>query len=82
MVTKRKPKKKKLKFELSVTAVGGIGIVVFCIFLWMFLLGVWVGQSLLLPSYEADIHSSAAGDASSFVQVIQAEKKAIKTTKQ
>lgn len=28
----------------------GLGIVCFCIFLWMFLLGVWSGQTVLLPS--------------------------------
>jgi hypothetical protein len=43
--------KKKLKFELSLGAIGGIGVIIFCLFLWMFLLGVWAGQSLLFPSY-------------------------------
>ncbi len=41
---------KKYKFELTRSAIGGIGVVCFCIFLWMFLLGVWTGQSLLMPS--------------------------------
>lgn len=50
MAAKRKPQVKKLKFELTRSAVGGIGVVVFCLFLWMFLLGVWAGQSLLLPT--------------------------------
>lgn len=42
---------KKFKFELTRGAIGGIGIVCFCIFLWLFLLGVWTGQSLLTPSF-------------------------------
>jgi hypothetical protein len=49
MATRRKTKPKKLKFELTKTAIGGIGVVTFCLFLWMFLLGVWAGQSLLRP---------------------------------
>ena len=32
------------------SGIGGIAIVCFCIFLWMFLLGVWAGQSLLKPT--------------------------------
>lgn len=48
--TKRK-QVKKYKFELTRGAIGGIGVVCFCIFLWMFLLGVWTGQSLLMPSF-------------------------------
>ena len=47
--TKRK-QVKKYKFELTRGAIGGIAVVCFCIFLWMFLLGVWTGQSLLMPS--------------------------------
>jgi len=47
-VGKRRPF--KVKFELTRSSIGGIAIVCFCIFLWMFLLGVWAGQSLLRPS--------------------------------
>lgn len=49
MATVRKKKIPKLKFEVSRTGVAGIAIVVFCVFLWMFLLGVWVGQKVLFP---------------------------------
>lgn len=52
MAVARKPRgKKKIRFELSLGAIGGIAVVVFCLFLWMFLFGVWAGQSLLFPSY-------------------------------
>lgn len=45
-------KQKKVKFELTAMGIAGIGVVFFCIFLWMFLLGVWAGQTILLPSTE------------------------------
>ena len=51
MAARRKPQAKKLKFELTKSAVAGIAVIAFCLFLWMFLLGVWAGQSVLLPSY-------------------------------
>jgi len=57
MVTKKKPvrrKKKKtpkrFRFQLGLAGVAGIGVVAFCLFLWMFLLGIWAGQTILLPS--------------------------------
>jgi len=52
MAGRRKPQAKKIRFELTYNGIAGIGIVCFCIFLWMFLLGVWTGQTLLLPSPE------------------------------
>ena len=42
-------KVKKIRFELTPSAIAGVGVVCFCIFLWMFLLGVWAGDSLLRP---------------------------------
>lgn len=79
MATPRKPQAKKLKFELTRSGVAGIGVIVFCLFLWMFLLGVWAGQSLLMPSYEkkslvAEEQGTAVGPL-----VIRADKKAKKT---
>lgn len=50
MARAKRTQKKKYKFELTLGAIGGVGVVCFCIFLWMFLLGVWTGQSLLMPS--------------------------------
>jgi len=60
MAARRKPPVKKIRFELTYSAVAGIGIVCFCIFLWMFLLGVWTGQTLLLPSL--DTSAGVAGN--------------------
>ena len=76
MATTRKPKKKKIRIELTRSGIAGIGVVVFCLFLWMFLLGVWTGQSLLLPSYEK--RQSLVDPSESGHQVIRAEKHAIK----
>ena len=50
MATKGRQTVKKIKFELTRSGIAGIGVVMFCIFLWMFLLGVWTGQSLLVPA--------------------------------
>lgn len=50
MVAVRKNQVKMVRFELTRSSIFGIAVVVFCLFLWMFLLGVWAGQSLLLPS--------------------------------
>jgi len=50
MAAPRKRARPKIKFELSRSGIGGIAIVCFCIFLWMFIFGVWAGQSLLKPS--------------------------------
>lgn len=50
MAAGKRKQVKKYKFELTTGAIGGIGVVCFCIFLWMFLFGVWTGQSLLMPS--------------------------------
>lgn len=52
MATSRKKNKFTIKFELGVGGLLSVGIVVFCVFLWMFLFGVWTGQTLLEPSGE------------------------------
>lgn len=47
--TTRKKRVNTVKFELTKSSIGGIAVVCFCLFLWMFLIGVWTGQSLLSP---------------------------------
>lgn len=42
-------KVKKVRFELTRSGIAGVGVVCFCIFLWMFLLGFWAGESVLRP---------------------------------
>lgn len=82
MAVRRKPRVKKLKFELTKSAVAGIGVIAFCLFLWMFLLGVWAGQSLLLPSYEKNELVAMEEPLKTIGPlVIRAEKKIIKKVK-
>jgi hypothetical protein len=42
-----------IRFELTWRGVFGIAVVVFCLFLWMFILGIWAGQTILPPSSPA-----------------------------
>ena len=77
---KRKKPAKKVKFQLSRSGIGGIAVVTFCIFLWMFLLGVWAGQSLLYPPVikkKTDTVAKDSGEGKKILDVIQleAEKK-------
>lgn len=60
---KRKKPVKKIKFQLTRSAIAGIAVVCFCIFLWMFLVGVWAGQSLLYRPVNVDKISHEAGDS-------------------
>ena len=78
MAAKRKTPVKKLRFELTRSAVGGIGVVVFCLFLWMFLLGVWAGQSLLLPTESNTRVVEEKAMQQPEPLVIRAEKKVLK----
>ena len=47
MATVKRKKGFSIKFDLSPAGLLGLGAVCFCIFLWMFLLGVWSGQTVL-----------------------------------
>ena len=47
---KKRKTAKKFRFQLNLPGVAGIAVVAFCLFLWMFLLGIWAGQTILLPS--------------------------------
>ncbi|MBU0673972.1 MAG: SPOR domain-containing protein [Proteobacteria bacterium] len=68
MTVTNRQKKFSVKFELSPKGMVGAGVVCFCIFLWMFLLGVWAGQTIFRPSVtsrvtplEISIPSATAG---------------------
>ncbi|TKB28001.1 hypothetical protein FCL47_00465 [Desulfopila sp. IMCC35006] len=78
MAVKRRTQAKKLKFELTRSAIAGIGVIVFCLFLWMFLLGVWTGQSLLLPSYEKNDVVAHEPVKKIGPLILRAEKKIVK----
>ncbi len=77
---KRKKPVKKIKFQLTRSGIAGIAIVCFCIFLWMFLVGVWAGQSLLYPpvikkTSDSIIQDSGKGKQILDVIQLEAEKK-------
>jgi len=40
---------KPFRIELGWKGMFGLVVVCFCLFLWMFLLGMWAGQTILLP---------------------------------
>ena len=47
MVREKRKKGFSIRFNLSPAGLIGVGVVCFCIFLWMFLLGIWSGQTVL-----------------------------------
>jgi len=67
---KRKKPVKKIKFQLTRSGVAGIAIVCFCIFLWMFLIGVWAGQSLLYPPVIKDTSDTIVKDSGKGKQIL------------
>jgi len=68
---KRKKPVKKVKFQLTRSGIVGIAVVCFCIFLWMFLIGVWAGQSLLYPPVSSSELSSEIRDSGEGTQVLE-----------
>ncbi|BHH83894.1 hypothetical protein [Desulforhopalus sp. 52FAK] len=78
MATTRKPKVKKVKFELTKSGIGGVGVIVFCLFLWMFLLGVWSGQTLLSPHSSSKVGKAPQQQGKNSTQLIRADKKPVK----
>lgn len=60
MVRARKKKVPKIKFELSRSGILGIVIVIFCVFLWMFLLGLWAGRNVLPQDQEKNLFMEEA----------------------
>lgn len=60
------PKKKRssgktFRFQLSLGGVVGLAVVCCCLFLWMFLIGVWAGQTILLPAARPKAPAVLAG---------------------
>ena len=50
MATKRRKNKFVIRFELGLFGLFSLALVSFCIFLWMYLFGVWSGQTILKPT--------------------------------
>lgn len=66
--------KKKFRFQLSLAGIAGIGVVCFCLFLWMFLLGIWAGQTILLPA-GTSVHSGRARAGAPVQSLVPAGRK-------
>ncbi len=47
--SKKESRRFAVRFELGLGGMLGLVVVCFCIFLWLFLLGVWAGQTVLSP---------------------------------
>ena len=72
---KKRKAPKRFRFQLSLVGVAGIAVVAFCLFLWMFLLGIWAGQTILLPSASSG-NTKTSGPASSNEQPVKILKPA------
>ena len=72
---KRKKPVKKVKFQLTRSGIAGIAVVCFCVFLWMFLIGVWAGQSFLYPPVikEKSVIAKDSGEGKQILEIIQLE---------
>jgi len=57
---KRKKKRFAIRFEIGLPGLLATGIVCFCIFLWMFLLGIWAGQTVLQSDSPASLKTLAS----------------------
>ena len=72
-----KEKRKKgfsIKFDLSPAGLLGVGVVFFCIFLWMFLLGIWSGQTVLTSGKYEMSETNKTPAKVELVETIEAEK--------
>lgn len=69
------PKKKKapahqFSFQLSLNGIAGIAVVAFCLFLWVFLVGIWAGQTIIYPHSS---NSSSPATNSESIEAVFAE---------
>jgi hypothetical protein len=65
MALRKRKKKITIRFELGLWGIFSLGVICFCIFLWMFLLGIWAGQTVFEPD------SSRWGALSKFTASLQ-----------
>lgn len=50
---------KHFTFQLSLIGIAGIALASFCLFLWMFFLGIWAGQMIISPCPAAPVAEKA-----------------------
>lgn len=70
MAAKEKKQGRRVRFELSWGGIAGIMVLSVAILLWMFVLGMWTGQSLLQSSFSPK-KSVAAASAALIVPLLQ-----------
>lgn len=73
---KARPKRKNpgaFKFQLSWSGLAGVTVVAFCLFLWMFILGVWAGQTILLPPVKGKADAGSKHQSESLIKQRQME---------
>lgn len=58
---RREPSGPIFTVQLGISGIIGIGVVLFCLFLWMFLLGIWAGQTILYPPQPGSPPAAASG---------------------
>ena len=49
MANNQRKKKKSIQFEMGILGFLGLGVVTFMVLVWVFLLGIWAGQTILQP---------------------------------
>jgi len=57
-----------MRFELTWRGLFGIAVLVFCLFLWMFILGIWAGQTILSVSDAAQPGGTFSGGTFSLME--------------
>nr|MDU9043976.1 hypothetical protein [Candidatus Electrothrix aestuarii] len=50
---------KHFTFHLTLSGVAGITLAAFCLFLWMFFLGMWAGKTIISPCPSALVEEQA-----------------------
>ncbi len=77
---RKKKKVTKIKFELAKGSIAGVAVVCFCLFLWMFLAGVWTGQSILSPhpSIKRVSASNSVTGPPPFIKAVEKKKIVLK----
>jgi hypothetical protein len=76
--TRKKPK--PFRFEFGWSGLAGVTVTVLCVLVWMFMLGVWAGQTILLPPKESKFTASLATNKTN-LKVIQPEGKKVPAEK-
>ena len=64
-------------FQLSINQVAGVTLVTFCLFLWMFFIGVWAGRTIISPCPSAPAARKNTQEAQPIVQLEATSPKTI-----